>query len=181
MTDKQIRLVIEEVGPQDIEALQAIETSAAQLFLDSPYPELAGFPPYPCDRYLQHMRAKDPVLLGSIVLGQDRPVKAGFAVAEPLADGLHLFELSVHKDWQGYGLGKAMVQQLQQIARQRGYGQITLTTYRSLPWNGPFYEKLGFDYLAPNLQSAEISDILRKEIKAGANQRDRCAMRWLAV
>ena len=39
-------------------------------------------------------------------------------------------------------------------ARSHGYGAVTLTTYRDVPWNAPFYERLGFsvlDELTPEL------------------------------
>jgi len=39
-------------------------------------------------------------------------------------------------------------------ARAEGYGAVTLTTFRDVPWNGPFYRKLGFqpvEELSPEL------------------------------
>jgi hypothetical protein len=29
-------------------------------------------------------------------------------------------------------------------SRSHGFDAVTLTTFRDVPWNGPFYEKLGF-------------------------------------
>ena len=39
-------------------------------------------------------------------------------------------------------------------ARSEHFDSITLTTYRDVPWNGPFYESLGFvvlETLTPDL------------------------------
>lgn len=180
MTDRKLSLSIIDAGIGDIEVLQAIEASAAQLFLESPYPELAGFEPFDHERYITHLKLGDPVFLGLVETETGQFTKAGFAVAGPLAGGLHLFELSVHTDWQGMGLGGHLLHHLQRRALQCGFGQITLTTYRSLPWNGPFYERMGFSYLETSQQPPEIYDLLQREIASGANAEDRCAMRWEA-
>jgi hypothetical protein len=33
-------------------------------------------------------------------------------------------------------------------ARTLGLTSLTLTTFRDVPWNAPFYAKLGFEYVA---------------------------------
>jgi hypothetical protein len=41
-------------------------------------------------------------------------------------------------------------------ARFQGYGAVTLTTFRDVAWNGPFYARMGFgvlDDLTPGLQA----------------------------
>ena len=40
-------------------------------------------------------------------------------------------------------------------ARARGYDDITLATYRDVPWNGPFYASEGF------VETGPVDDFLR--------------------
>ncbi len=43
-------------------------------------------------------------------------------------------------------------------AEQRGLAALTLTTYSDVPWNAPYYERLGFQIMA----ETQISDGFRR-------------------
>ena len=66
-------------------------------------------------------------------------VPFGFAFAEPFEDALHLWELAVRLDAQRQGAGRALVMAVAADARARNLPAVTLTTFRDIPWNGPFY------------------------------------------
>jgi len=61
----------------------------------------------------------------------------------------HLEQLSVHPDHARRGLGRALLRAGCDWARARGYDDITLATYRDVPWNGPFYASEGFVETGP--------------------------------
>ena len=67
-----------------------------------------------------------------------------FAHVEVVEGFAHLAQLSVHPDAMRQGIGSALVRAAMREARQLGYDRLSLTTYRDLPWNGPFYARLGF-------------------------------------
>lgn len=71
-----------------------------------------------------------------------RPV--GFAAATPLDGFLHLAELSVDPDHGRIGIGRALVEAVAALAGRRGLPGVTLTTFRDIPFNAPFYARLGF-------------------------------------
>lgn len=56
----------------------------------------------------------------------------------------HLEQLSVHPDHAGRGIGRALLRAGCGWAAEQGYPEITLATYRDIPWNGPFYASEGF-------------------------------------
>ena len=68
----------------------------------------------------------------------------GLCRIDPLGDGAHLEQLSVHPDHGRRGLGRALLRASFEWAASRGYPELTLTTFRDVPWNGPFYASEGF-------------------------------------
>lgn len=89
--------------------------------------------------------------------GRDRIDQPGFLlvvgeVGEPVGfahvvyvEGLaHLAQLSVLPGRAREGLGSALVRAAMAEAWQDGFGSLSLTTYRDVAWNGPFYAGLGF-------------------------------------
>jgi GNAT superfamily N-acetyltransferase len=67
---------------------------------------------------------------------------AGGAVTAP--GSLHLEQLSVDPDHGRRGVGRALLRSAVAWATDRGYGELTLATYRDVPWNAPFYASEGF-------------------------------------
>ena len=169
--------LIKAAQQTDIAALQTIELSAAHLFSQTPYQELAQGEPISSDRYHHYFDAGFPIWIGwSLDNGlPDRP--AGFALTLPLDGDLHLQEISVHANHQRRGLGGWLLRHVLRFAKGKGYHGVTLTTYRSIAWNGPFYTKHGFAELTDGEMSKSLGAILKKEIDHGANATDRCAMR----
>ena len=70
----------------------------------------------------------------------------GFILTEPLDDALFIVEVAVHQAWQQQGIGGCCWSGLSS-ARQMGCPAVTLTTFREVPWNAPFYTRLGFAML----------------------------------
>jgi hypothetical protein len=62
-------------------------------------------------------------------------------------------------------------------ARAQALRSITLTTFREVPWNGPFYRSLGFQVLSPEELEPRLRDILDDETQRGFPAEERCAMR----
>jgi GNAT superfamily N-acetyltransferase len=105
----------------------------------------------------------------------DRPV--GFALAGVVGDNAHLDELDVHPAHGQRGIGTALVEAVCAWAKAAGYHAITLTTLRQIPWNAPWYQRLGFRVLEENELSAALRDLLREEIQRGLPVDQRVAMR----
>ena len=45
------------------------------------------------------------------------------------------------------GVGMALVQTVCAYAVAEQWAGVTLTTFRDMPWNAPFYERLGFEVM----------------------------------
>lgn len=75
----------------------------------------------------------------------------------------HLQQLSVLPDHGRRGLGRALVEAVCVWARDEGGGQVTLSTFSDVPWNGPYYERLAFRpldewELGPDLAAARVDE-----------------------
>ena len=88
----------------------------------------------------------------------DRAV-AGFVMASLRDRGLYVDQLSVAPEHGRQGIGRALMMHLEDRAREQRIFEITLSTFRDLPWNAPFYESLGFRHLKRSQLSAFMLDI----------------------
>ena len=111
-----------------------------------------------------------------VVLSDDLPV--AFAHVELIErDAVHLEEVDVHPDHGRRGLGAKLVLEVCGWAARNGYGAVTLTTFRDVPWNLPFYARLGFDVVAPAQVSARLRAIVEDETRRGLDPSRRVVMK----
>lgn len=68
----------------------------------------------------------------------------GFAAVGEADGCAHLDEVAVLPGRMRRGVGSRLVEAACGWARDHGYSAITLTTYADIPWNQPFFERLGF-------------------------------------
>ena len=108
-------------------------------------------------------------------VADDAPV--GFAYADVLDGALQLEELDVLPAWGRRGIGRALVAAVVDEARARGLAAVTLTTFRDVPWNAPFYAALGFRVLAEAEISPGLAALLAMEARRGLPRALRVAMR----
>lgn len=153
--------------PQDIPFLPAIERSAGEAFRGTDQAWIADDIVAEADAYWPLIEA------GGVWVAEDEGAVTGFISTEPLADAFHILELAVSQDHQRRGIGLALMQAALAEARLAGFRAATLTTFRAIPWNAPFYARLGFEIL--DAPSAALAAILAEEGARGLT--DRCAMR----
>jgi GNAT superfamily N-acetyltransferase len=101
----------------------------------------------------------------------------GFLAATCIDQIMHVDELDVELDRQGQGLGRRLMQAAIAWARGRGLTGVTLTTFRDVRWNAPFYASLGFMEVAPHALCPRLGAILAREARIGLDPTQRCAMR----
>ena len=100
----------------------------------------------------------------------------GFLNGELTPDGLHIWQIAVHHDWQGQGIGRRLIAAAGRTAAERGAKALTLTTFRDVPWNEPYYRRLGFHTLADEAITPRLLKVIENEGKAGIPVELRCAM-----
>ena len=157
---------------RDLPKLGAIELRAATLLEGvAPRSILAEFTPE------EDFRAAHADGRLWVALHDDEPV--GFAIVEMLDDGLpHLEEIDVDPDHGRRGLGAAMVRAVCDWTAASSYSEVTLTTFRAVPWNRPFYARMGFEVVPEAEQRPALRDVVRYESARGLDPELRCVMRY---
>ena len=111
-----------------------------------------------------------------VALADHAPV--GFAhVVVHEAGVAHLEELDVHPEHARRGLGRRLVATVCAWAAARGYQAVTLTTFRDVPWNMPFYERCGFAVVPAAEISPAMLSVVIDEYRRGLDPQRRVVMR----
>jgi GNAT superfamily N-acetyltransferase len=160
--------IIRPARPDDLAALPLIERAAAAQFRATPYAYLAD----------------DDLVSAEVDLAQeyvwvavdqaDQPI--GFAIVRLLDESVHLHELDVHPDYARQGLGRRLIATVADWARARGATALTLTTFADVPWNGPYYARLGFRTLDLTTLSPGLQAVRQGEADAGLPMAQRVCM-----
>jgi len=156
---------------EDLTRLAAIELAAARL--------LAGHAPQPVLNETTSLEVLERAhRAGHLWVASAADLPVAFAHAELIErDAVHLEEIDVHPDHGRRGLGTKLVLEVCRWAATNGYGAVTLTTFRDVPWNMPFYARFGFDVVAPEHVSAPLQAIVEDETRRGLDPSRRVVMR----
>jgi GNAT superfamily N-acetyltransferase len=157
-------MYIRAVRQSELASLQEIERAAGEAFRDIGMPEIADDEPLPVDvldGYRQAGRAWVADLDGT---------PAGYLIADVVDGHLHIEQVSVHPRAARRGIGKALIDNL-------GPGVLTLTTFTHVPWNAPYYRRLGFVEVADGSLTPELRALREREAAHGLDRWPRVCMR----
>ncbi len=161
---------IRTARPDDLPLLQSLEVAAGVLFRDIGMTDVAAHPP-PSLEVFEHFRQAGRLW----VTADEDDQPAAFVMVKLVEGAAHIEQVSVHPDHQGRGLGRALIDHVGSWAAGQGLATLTLSTFRSVPWNGPYYARLGFvelDELTPGLV-----EIRAEETAMGLDPAERIFMR----
>lgn len=163
---------IEPARASDLAGLPEIERAALALFAPGQLPEGARAD---TTSLCELRTALEAGLLWVARAPGDGVV--GFALVELLAGTPHLEEIDVHPAHGRRGVGRALVDAVLRWARSAGHASLTLTTFRDVPWNAPFYARIGFRSLERSELTPELDAIVREEAARGFDPGRRVVMR----
>ncbi|TMR08666.1 GNAT family N-acetyltransferase [Nonomuraea turkmeniaca] len=147
----------------ELAGLVAIELAADRLF------EQVGITFPPGTTMIEEV--DDP----GVVLVEGVP-PAGFAMVGWADGNLHLEQLAVHPDNMRQGIGGRLVAAVIEHAGAAGAPHVTLTTYRDVPWNAPWYARHGFTVLSEETWGAELRGLVEHEREMGIEVAPRVVM-----
>jgi ribosomal protein S18 acetylase RimI-like enzyme len=169
---------ITRVAKEEIPALVRVDLAAGSLFADTGLLSAEALADHvPETVFEQAIEAED------LIAARDRKgLIVGFALTSERGGTLYLDQISVHPSHGRQGLGRALIARIADEAKVRKLKSITLSTFRDLAWNGPFYRGLGFREIA-RAKMAEWMLDLEMAQSASLDVSKRCFMQrrigWL--
>ncbi len=162
---------IELAAEYHLRAIPAIEQAAAAIFAEVDLPSELRFLVTDKETLIEAQR--DERLWVAL---DEQKNAVGFALARDVDGYAHLEEMDVHPDHGRRGIGAQLLGAVIDWARAAGFPGITLITFRHLQWNAPFYERHGFVQLDHEEARGGLSELIREEVEAGLEPRNRVAM-----
>jgi GNAT superfamily N-acetyltransferase len=139
----------------ELERLRAIERAAGVLFRTIGMDDIAAHEPMGVDE-LEAYRAGGRAWVAT----DDTDVAIAYVLADVVDRNGHVEQLSVHPDHAGRRLGASLIDHVVAWARDAGRPAVTLTTFRDVPWNAPYYLRCGFMVI----DDADIGPELRERV-----------------
>ncbi len=162
---------IELAAKYHLRAIPGIEQAAGAMFAEVDLPSELRFLVTDRDTLIEAQR--DERLWVAL---DEQKNAVGFALARDIGVYAHLEEMDVHPDHGRRGIGAQLLGAVINWARAAGFPGITLITFRHLQWNAPFYERHGFVQLDHEEASGGLRELIREEVEAGLEPRNRVAM-----
>ncbi|MBB5833997.1 GNAT family N-acetyltransferase [Kribbella italica] len=158
--------------PADLPILQDIETASGELFRRIGMTAVADHAPPALHVLRGYQRAGRAWVA---VDAGNRPV--GFLLVKVIGGAAHIEQVTVHPDHQRQGLGRALIGAADRWAVEKLLPALTLSTFREVAWNAPYYAGLGFHELAEDDLTPELLELRAEEATIGLEPADRVFMR----
>jgi GNAT superfamily N-acetyltransferase len=125
----------------DVDSVREVERSAGERFrslVDRRLARCADDEPFAEAELVPYIRD------GRAWVAVEGAALAGFVVVDVLDGSGHVEEIAVAREFGRRGYGTALLREVDRWASSAGLVALTLTTFRDVPWNGPWYRTLGF-------------------------------------
>lgn len=151
---------------EDLDELIEVELSAGDLFKGTHMEWAVG-------QVTPEPELRAAIARGDVWLTEDAGRPVAYLIGDVLDGDFYIDQLSVAQSHQRQGLGRLLIDAALGAAAGRGHRAATLTTDRSLPWNAPYYARLGF----ATLDDADTPPQLAARLASQRDPERRCAMR----
>jgi GNAT superfamily N-acetyltransferase len=156
---------------EDLADIQRIELAAGELFRTIGMADIADHPVPAIDVLAEYQRA---ALSWVAVDHAGHPV--AFVLVKRVDGRAHIEQVSVRPDHARRRIGRDLIDHVEGWAAGQGLPALTLTTFRDVQWNGPYYERLGFSLLADSERGPELRTLMSEEAAHGLDPEHRIAM-----
>jgi ribosomal protein S18 acetylase RimI-like enzyme len=153
-TDKN-DISIRPATSTDIPFLPGIESSASAIFKSIPALSFIASDSPLSTEDLESFLASKHLWVAAYKDPSSRSIPVAFLAARPIqtsnadssnpgSNHLYIAESSVHSSYQRRGIARKLIVFVENYARENKFDGMTLITFLDVPWNGGFYQTLGF-------------------------------------
>ena len=157
--------------PGDVASIRVVEYEAAQRFVSVGLTGIAAARPMDAPFVLKKVRASE------VIVAQCDGVCVGFVMFAMLKARIYVEALDVVPEQAGRRIGAALLDRVDERARETGAAHLVLSTFRHVPWNAPYDRRLGFSELADEELDAALRRIRALRIARGVDETNRVFMR----
>ncbi|MBP0594408.1 GNAT family N-acetyltransferase [Paraburkholderia sp. LEh10] len=157
--------------PDDVESIRVVEYEAAQRFVSVGLTGIAAARPMDAPFVLRKVRASE------VIVAQCEGACVGFVMFAMLRTRIYVEALDVLPQHAGRRIGAALLDRVDARARETGATHVDLSTFRDVPWNAPYYGRLGFSVLEDDELDAALLRIRKLRIARGVDETRRVFMR----
>jgi GNAT superfamily N-acetyltransferase len=165
-------MLIRRARETELERLRDIERGAGQAFAEIGMGEIAA------DEPLSVVELQEFAVAGRAWVATDGVgVPIAYLLSAVVDGAAHVEQVSVSPAARGRSIGAALIDHLSASAARAGRRWVTLTTFRDVPWNAPYYERLGFTTVCSGEQGPELAALMEVEASRIPGDSPRVAMR----
>ena len=129
---------------------------------------------FPLDRLAQLIAARQ-----AWVACPEDDVPVGMVIASVRDNALYIEEMDVLPAHGRRGLGSRLLAHACSWGEKQGLAAVVLSTFRDVPWNGPFYRRFGFRNLPVSQWAPYMHAIRQSEAQHGLQTAARTFMRLM--
>jgi len=153
----------------EIDRVRDIERISASRFLGTDRAELAD--DEPTDAATLAARIGQ----GGLLVAVDAQVPAAFVMFREVEGCAYVEQIDVLPSHARRGIGADLLEAVAKLARARGWPALTLSTFKDVPFNAPYYARLGFEEVGA--LTPGMSEIRAEHEARGLDETTRVFMR----
>ncbi len=163
-------VAIRPAGAEDLIPMQRVERLAGEPFRTLGMDAVADDDPPPLEHLARHQEA------GRAWVAVDGDIVVAYLVLDVVDGTAHIEQVSVDPAYARQRIGQRLVEAAAGWAVRHGLHELTLTTFADVPWNAPYYERLGFSRLPEAALPPELAAVRAAERARGLDRWPRVAM-----
>lgn len=164
-------LVIREARVSDLARLVSIERAADEAFRDIDMTAVADDPPTTADQLAQFLESGTAWVATD---HDDHPI--AYLLVERVDNRAHIEQVAVHPRHARRRIGAQLIERASQWADDNGLDGLSLTTFARVPWNAPYYVRLGFSALSESEWTPGLQRRMASEASHGLDRWPRVVM-----
>lgn len=162
--------MLRPVRPDELELLRDIERAAGELFRPLGMAAVADDEPPSVQTLASYCAA------GRAWAATDEGRPVGYLLLDGVGVSAHVEQVTVHPAAARRGLGRLLIDAAGHWAASQGLRELTLTTFRDVAWNAPYYARIGFTVVPDDRLSDPLRKIREHEAALGLDQWPRVVM-----
>jgi predicted N-acetyltransferase YhbS len=159
--------------PSEIGLIRRIERLSASRMRQTAHPDLADDEPTDAATLAARIAVEGLV----VACLDDAPI--AFVMFRPLGTGWYVEQIDVLPDHARRGIGAALFDEVARRARSAGAKALLLSTFTDVPFNAPYYARLGFEALPDGGLTEELRAIRAEHVARGLDEDRRVFMQRL--